>query len=253
MAEISAVIPVFEHRDAVGRVVENVRRNGLIPILVDDGSGPECAQTLNAIARSGGGIQLLRHARNRGKGAAVQTGLRHAAALGHAHALQIDADGQHDLRDIPRFIDAARANPPALICGQPIFNADAPRSRLRGRRLTNFWVSIHTWTTDLPDAMCGFRVYPLATTIPLIERGGFGNRMEFDIQILVRLHWMGVPIRRLPTAVSYPQGGKSHFRMTSDNARITGAHTVLFFGMLAHSPMLLSRKLRAARPDQPFG
>ena len=246
MAEVSVVIPVFEHGDTVGRVVEHVRQNGLVAILVDDGSGPGCAQVLDAIVRSGEGIHLLRHATNRGKGAAVQTGLRHAAALGHSHALQIDADGQHDLDDIPRFVDAARAHPDALICGRPIFGADAPRSRLYGRRLTNFWVSIHTWSAELPDAMCGFRVYPLGTTMLLLERGGVGSRMDFDIEILVRLHWQGVPMRWLPTTVTYPQGGTSHFRMTFDNARITRVHTVLFFGMLVRAPMLLARKFRPA-------
>ncbi len=253
MVEVCVVIPVFEHGSTAGRVVDRVRRCGLDAILVDDGSGPECAQALNDIARPGGGVHLLRHSINRGKGAAVQSGLCHAAALGHSHALQIDADGQHDLNDIPRFLDASRANPDALICGRPIFGADAPRSRVYGRRLTNFWVSVHTWSAGMPDAMCGFRVYPLRTTMPLLERGGVGSRMDFDIEILVRLHWLGVPMRSLPTAVTYPQGGTSHFSMTFDNARIARVHTVLFFGMLARAPLLLARKFRMTRPAQPVG
>jgi len=253
MADVCTVIPVFEHGSTVGRVVVAARRCGLDVILVDDGSGPECAQVLDAIAQSGGGVHLLRHPTNRGKGAAVQAGLRQAAALGHSHALQIDADGQHDLHDIPRFVDAARTHPDALICGRPIFGADAPRSRIYGRRLTNFWVAVNTWSSELPDAMCGFRVYPLDSTMPLLEGGGVGRRMDFDIEILVRLHWLGVPMHWLPTAVTYPQGGTSHFRMTFDNARITRIHTVLFFGMLARTPMLLGRKFRPARPGQPAG
>lgn len=253
MVDLCVVIPVFEHGDTVGRVVERVRQSGRVVILVDDGSGPACARALDEIARTGAGIHLLRHAENRGKGAAVQTGLRHAALLGHSHALQIDADGQHDLDDIPEFVSAALAHPQALICGRPILGDDAPRSRRLGRRLTNFWVAIHTWSTELPDAMCGFRVYPLATTVPLLEGGGFGGRMDFDIEILVHLHWRGVPIHWLPTVVSYPRGGKSHFRMTSDNALITRAHTVLFCGMLARAPLLLARKLRLAHRGPPAG
>ena len=88
--------------------------------------------------------------------------------------------------------------------------------------------------------MCGFRVYPLATTVPLLERARLGSRMDFDIEILVRLHWLGVPLRWVPTTVSYPPGGASHFRLRLDNALITRAHTVLFFGMLLRTPVACS-------------
>ena len=247
MPDPCAVIPVFEHAATAGRVVEAARRAGLPVILVDDGSSRKSAAALDALARSGPGVRLLRHATNLGKGAAVQTGLRAAAAQGHTHALQVDADGQHALADLPRFLAEARAHPDALVCGQPVFSADAPRARLYGRRFTNFWVSVHTWSTGLPDAMCGFRVYPLASTVPLIERSRLGSRMDFDIEVLVRLHWLGVPVRWLATVVSYPEGGVSHFRIRRDNALITRAHTLLFLGMLARTPLLAARKLGIAR------
>ena len=247
MTEFCAVIPVYEHGSTAGRVVEAVRRCGLTAILVDDGSSGTTADMLDALARSDSGVRLLRHARNLGKGAAVQTGLRGASALGHTHALQVDADGQHALADIPRFLAESRAHPNAVECGRPIFGADAPRARLYGRRLTNFWVSVNTLSTDVPDAMCGFRVYPLGATVPLIDRSRLGSRMDFDIEVLVRLHWLGVPMRWLPTVIAYPEGGASHFRMRLDNALIARAHTALFFGMLARTPLLLARKLGLAR------
>jgi polyprenyl-phospho-N-acetylgalactosaminyl synthase len=247
MVDTCAVIPVFEHGQTVGRVVDAVRNCGLHVVLVDDGSGADCARVLDAIAQDADDVRLLRHPLNRGKGAAVQTGLRYAAALGYSHALQVDADGQHALADIPRLLAESRSLPDAVVCGRPIFGADAPRSRLVGRRLTNFWVSVNTWSTALPDAMCGFRVYPLATTVPLLERARLGSRMDFDIEILVRLHWLGVPLRWVPTTVSYPAGGASHFRLHLDNALIARAHTVLFFGMLLRTPVLAARKLRLAR------
>lgn len=246
MADICAVIPVYEHARTVGQVVAAVRSCGLHAILVDDGSGAECEQALVAIAQSSGDVRLLRHSTNQGKGAAVQTGLRAAASLGYTHALQLDADGQHELADIARFLAESRVDPQAIVCGLPVFGADAPRSRLYGRRLTNFWVAVNTWSTGMPDAMCGFRVYPLDATIPLLERFRLGSRMDFDIEILVRLHWLGVPMRWVPTAIAYPRGGTSHFKLRLDNALITRAHTVLFFGMLARSPLLLARKLGLA-------
>lgn len=247
MPEFCAVIPVYEHGRSVGRVIDAVHGCGLAAIVVDDGSASDCARQLDALATANGRIRLLRHPSNRGKGAAVQTGLRAAAGLGYTHALQLDADGQHELGDVPRFLAEARAHPQSVICGQPRFGTDAPRARLYGRRLTNFWVSVNTWSTGVTDAMCGFRVYPLATTVPLLDRSRLGNRMDFDIEVLVRLHWLGVPMRWLPTAIAYPEGGVSHFRMRLDNALITRAHTVLFFGMLARAPLLAARKLGLAR------
>jgi glycosyltransferase involved in cell wall biosynthesis len=250
MPEFCAVIPVYEHGHVVGPVIDAVLRSSLPAIVVDDGSGPACARQLDDLARASGHIRLLRHSSNRGKGAAVQTGLRAAAALGCTHALQLDADGQHDLADVPRFLAEARAHPQAVVCGLPRFGADAPRSRLYGRRLTNFWVSVNTWSTGMPDAMCGFRVYPLPVTVPLLDRSRHGSRMDFDIEILVRLHWLGVPMRWLPTAIAYPESGVSHFRMRLDNALIARAHAVLFFGMLARTPLLAARKLGFTRSRQ---
>ena len=247
MAETCAVIPVYEHGQTAGRVVEAARAAGLDVILVDDGSRPECAAALDAIAAEVKGVHLLRHGSNQGKGAAVQTGLREAAALGYHSALQIDADGQHSLADMPRFLAEARAHPGAVVCGRPIFGVDAPRARIYGRRLTNFWVTVHTWSRAIPDAMCGFRVYPLAATVPLLDRAGLGRRMDFDIEILVRLFWLGVPMRWLPTVIAYPPDGRSHFRLRLDNLLIARAHAVLFLGMLARAPVLAARKLGLVR------
>jgi glycosyltransferase involved in cell wall biosynthesis len=243
MAETCAVIPVYEHGGSVGDVVAAVRNSGLACFLVDDGSGPECADRLESIAGADAAIQLLRHPLNQGKGAAVRTGLLAAAACGFSHALQIDADGQHELADIPRFLAESRSNPDAVICGQPVFGASAPRARLYGRRLTGFWVWVNTLSRDIPDAMCGFRIYPLGPVAALLQRVRFGRRMDFDIEILVRLHWLGVPMRWITTRISYPQGGLSHFRMRLDNLLIARAHTLLFFGMLARLPRLLGRNL----------
>ena len=77
-------------------------------------------------------------------------------------------------------------HPDAMISGQPIFGADAPLSRLRGRELTNFWIHIETLSRYIPDAMCGYRVYPLLDTVGIIDRSYLGRRMDFDIEYLVR-------------------------------------------------------------------
>jgi glycosyltransferase involved in cell wall biosynthesis len=243
-----AIVPVFNHEHAVGRVVASLREAGLPVCLVDDGSHPDCARVLDELAQRTD-VSLVRLPRNQGKGAAVLAGFRAVHAAGYSHALQIDADGQHALQDVSRFVEQARLHPRAVICGRPRFDASVPKVRFYGRYLTHALVWLHTLSFDIPDAMCGFRLYPLAELMPLIESVPIGQRMDFDIDILVRLHWRGVSMRWLFTAVCYPLDGVSHFRMLRDNVRISACHLQLFCGMVVRSPWLLSR--RFVRRGQP--
>jgi predicted LPLAT superfamily acyltransferase len=222
-----AVVPCYNHGAAVGGVVARLRALALPVIVVDDGSEAATARILDELQ----GIHLVRLERNSGKGAAVTRGLREAARLGYTHALQVDADGQHELGDVPRFLERGRAAPDAVICGEPIYDQSAPKSRLYGRLITRFWVWVETRGRARGDAMCGFRLYPVAATVALLDRRRVASGMSFDIEILVRLVWDGVPVQSVPTRVVYPAGGVSHFRMLRDNLRISGTHTRLFFGM----------------------
>jgi len=236
------VIPVYDHEHAIAKVVESIRLQGLPILLVDDGSGEACARELQLLEALPG-VSLLRHPVNRGKGAAVCTGLFAAHAQGFTHAVQIDADGQHTLSDVRRFVEEARVYPRSVICGRPVFDASIPRSRFYGRYLTHAMVWLETLSFAIVDSMCGFRVYPLNLTIALLRAGGVGSRMDFDTEILVRLHWRNVPMRWLATRVSYPLDGVSHFRMFFDNARMTGLHIRLTAGMLLRLPLLIGRRL----------
>jgi hypothetical protein len=94
--------------------------------------------------------------------------------------------------------------------------------------------------------MCGLRVYPLSVVLPAITADPPGSRMDFDVEVLVRLHWQGVTMRWIPTRVGYPVDGVSHFRLVQDNWLITLMHTRLFFGMLRRLPRLVARRLRTA-------
>ena len=238
-----AVIPVYNHERAVGAVVEGVLAQRLPCILVDDGSAAACAAVLDeCVSARPEQITLLRHPVNRGKGGAVLTGIRHASCAGYSHALQIDADGQHCPADIPRFLAQAATKPQALIVGCPQYDETAPSLRLCARYLTHVWVSINTLSRQIKDSMCGFRVYPLPAIIALDHRRKLGERMSFDIEVLVRLHWAGVEIINLPTQVSYPSDGVSHFRGWLDSLLISRLHATLFFGMLARSPALIARR-----------
>lgn len=239
-----AVIPVYNHERAIGKVVAAVRAAGLPCVLVDDASGIDCARELDRLAAADARISLVRLPRNLGKGGAVMAGLRTARANGFTHALQIDADGQHALEDIARFIAEARAHPEALICGRPVFDAGMPRGRYYGRYLTHWMVWLNTLSFDIPDSMCGFRVYPLTPVLALLDSVRLGTRMDFDVEVLVRLHWRGQPMRWLPTRVSYPLDGVSHYRLVRDNALMVRLQLLLLIGMLLRLPWLLWRKIR---------
>jgi glycosyltransferase involved in cell wall biosynthesis len=242
--KLVALIPVYNHEHAVGGVVAEVLARGLPVLLVDDGSTPSCAAVLDAlVAQHPGRVELVRLAQNQGKGGAVMAGFRAAQKLGYSHALQVDADGQHTLDDVPRFLEAAQANPKALVTGQPVYDATVPKARLYGRLLTHVWVWINTLSFAIKDSMCGFRVYPLADVVDIIDHARLGRRMDFDPEIAVRLVWRGVPVVNLPTPVNYPRDGVSHFDALWDNVRISGMHARLFFGMLIRSPLLLWRKV----------
>lgn len=241
------VVPVYEHEHAIAATVDGLLPAGAPVLLVDDGSGQSCATALRELAhRHAGRVSLLRLDENGGKGAAVIAGMRQAAALGASHVLQIDADGQHDAADVPRFLAEAAAHPRAVVNGRPIYDESVPLGRLVGRYATHVWVWINTLSLDIADSMCGFRVYPLAATLALLDREPVGRRMDFDIEVIVRLHWAGLPIRTVPTRVTYPLDGVSHFRLWRDNARISAMHARLFFGMLRRAPRLLLRRLQGA-------
>jgi glycosyltransferase involved in cell wall biosynthesis len=235
-------VPVYDHGAGAVALLDRLAPLGLPLVLVNDGSAPDCTALLRALAARHAGALLLEHGDNRGKGSAVLTGLRAAWARGFSHALQIDADGQHEAADAPRFLALAARHPEALIIGRPVFDRSVPRGRLLARYLTHVWVWIETLSLAIPDAMCGFRVYPLQSVMAIADRVRLGRRMDFDPEIAVRLYWEGVPVLPLATRVTYPEGGRSHFRIWQDNWLISCMHTRLFFGMLRRAPRLLLRR-----------
>jgi hypothetical protein len=98
--------------------------------------------------------------------------------------------------------------------------------------------------------MCGLRIYPLAATLAALPADSMGQRMDFDIESLVRLHWQGLGMLWIPTRVNYPADGISHFRLFHDNALITWLHTRLFFGMLLRLPRMVANRIRSAPQER---
>jgi glycosyltransferase involved in cell wall biosynthesis len=212
---------------------------------VNDGSHAECTAILRKLDQQFDQVSLIEHVENKGKGQAVITGLRYAAHIGMTHALQLDADGQHHWDDVAKFFQLSQQQPEAMVIGQPIFDASVPKKRLYGRYITHFWVWVNSLSFDIKDSMCGFRIYPLDTTIAVLNKAKFQPRMGFDSEILVRLKWEDVPFINIPTPVIYPEHGISHFDAWRDNIGISKAHATLFIEMLKRLPQLLLRKFKA--------
>lgn len=239
------LIPVYNHPHVIAATVAVVRNKQLPVVLIDDGSDAVCAEILQQLAAADEQVYLQRLPCNSGKGGAVKSGFFFARDLGFSHALQIDADGQHDLTAIDGFLACARANPTALIAGTPEYDSDVPALRYYSRYLTHVWVWINTVSLAIRDSMCGFRVYPLQACCDLVEQNRLGDRMDFDIEFIVHWYWRGHALVQQPIRVSYPEGGISHFRGWHDNWLISCMHTRLFFGMLMRLPRLLSRSISA--------
>ncbi|TRL67090.1 glycosyltransferase [Citrobacter youngae] len=236
------LIPCYNHGAMMSGVLDRLQPFNLPCIVVDDGSDKTTQDELARLAAEYSNLTLIRLPVNAGKGAAVISGIQAAADAGFSHAVQVDADGQHAIEDIPRLLALAKEHPAALISGQPIYDDSVPRSRLYGRWVTHIWVWIETLSMQLKDSMCGFRVYPVAPTRQLAQRVTLGKRMDFDTEVMVRLYWQGNPSYFIPTRVIYPQDGLSHFDALKDNLRISLMHTRLFFGMLPRIPSLLFRR-----------
>jgi glycosyltransferase involved in cell wall biosynthesis len=243
------LIPIYNHKDGIGPVVSSLESCGLPCLVVDDGSDAATRSVLAALEARFPWVEVVRRERNGGRGAALKTGYRRAAQAGFSHAIQLDADGQHDAADVKRFLEEFARDPRALVLGSPIFDESAPKSRIYGRQLSRAMVWLSTLSFDITDPLCGFRGIPLAETVTLIDSVGTGDFMEFDPELVIRLHWRGLRIRNLPTRVVYQPGGLSHFRMLDDNARMTWLYTRSLGGMLLRLPWLLWRRLAAARRE----
>jgi glycosyltransferase involved in cell wall biosynthesis len=220
------LVPTYDNPITLRAVVEQARQYLPDVVVIDDGSGPPGRRACEALATDG--LAIVHHReRNGGKGAAVKTGFRIAREHGFTHVLQIDADGQHDQEAIPLFLERGRAQPGALVIGHPEYDDSVPTVRRVARKFTHFWVDLEAGRGTVLDSMIGFRVYPLHVVKPLRVAG---DRMDFDIEIAVRIAWSGAPIINEPVKVRYlpaEQGGVSHFQMFWDNARFTWLHTRL--------------------------
>lgn len=228
------VIPAYNHAAQVRRVVEKCLQFRLPVVVVDDGSTDSTPEVLASLS----GITVIHHRKNHGKGASLLSGFEAALRLA-GWAITIDADGQHDAEDIPSLIQAVPLGQRPIVIGKRVGmqHRNVPWTSRWGRRFANFWVwaSCGRW---LSDSQSGFRMYPLPETMHL---GTEARRYQFEVEVLARAVWSGIPIIEVPVRALYGAPGEriSHFRPWLDFWRNTRT-----FARLIAVRILISSKLR---------
>ncbi|MBN2159555.1 MAG: glycosyltransferase family 2 protein [Spirochaetes bacterium] len=223
------IIPVYNHEQRVADVVRGALKLGFPVFVVDDGSTDATYERVKDMA----GVSIIRHEKNRGKGAAIKTGFASAAATAD-WAITIDADGQHNpedalglIRAIPSAAGAMLRRPIIIGMRENMTGNDVPWTSSFGRGFSNFWVRASGGPV-VSDSQSGFRIYPLPECTRLTVRA---NRFQFEVEILAKAGWLGFPVIEAPVSVSYTPGTPriSHFRPFVDFWRNSGTFMRLIF------------------------
>lgn len=184
------IIPAFQEENAIGPVVRRAREFIPAVVVVDDGS-----RDRTAVEAEAAGATVLRHDRNRGKGVALNTGFTYAQQRSYHLTLTLDADGQHDPADIPRFVDAyVRTGIPVLVGNRLAHPANMPPIRRWTNRLISLYLS-RRMGQYLPDTQCGFRLYR-TDIIPFIS--AVAERYAAESEILLRVAARGIRLDSIP-------------------------------------------------------
>jgi len=210
------VVPAFDAAETIGNVVDDLRGRLQVPVIVvDDGS----RDATGDIARARGAI-LVRHTTNRGKGAAIRSGLVEAARLGFDVIVTADADGQHPGTSARSVLDGSDDRRALVLGVRDLVHDGAPKSNRVGNGVSNFFLSVFA-RRPLRDTQCGLRRYPVAETLAL---GVHANGYAFEAEVVLRAIAAGLPIVEVPVRVYYPPANlrRSHFRNVRDPARIVG-------------------------------
>lgn len=197
--KIAAVIPAYNESNHIEQVVAKVKRH-LPTIVIDDGSTDNTAEIAESC-----GAAVLRQSPNQGKGAALTAGFRYALENNYQAILTLDADGQHNPDEIPRFLTTYRETQPNLIIGQRDFSQMPPL-----RRLAN---SLGRWTfswaigASIPDNQSGYRLIDQAMMQAML--GSQEQGFEFEVEMIVTCVLQGLCLAWVPIQTIYA-GEASH-------------------------------------------
>ncbi|MXN90019.1 DUF2062 domain-containing protein [Flavobacterium sp. Sd200] len=214
------IIPTYNNSKTLQRVIDGVLRYTTKIIVVNDGATDSTSQILEKYSD----ISIVAFAKNRGKGAALRAGFIAAKQAGYEYAITIDSDGQHFPDDMPVFLQQIEQNGDALLIGsRNMMQEGVPKKSSFGNKFSNFWFWFETGI-KLQDTQSGYRLYPLHK----IPSKYFTNKFEFEIEVIVRAAWKGLPVKNVPVKVLYdPSERVSHFRPFTDFSRISVLNTIL--------------------------
>jgi len=241
------VIPSYNTGTLLKKTLDEVLQYYAPVWVIIDGSDDGSEKLLTSLVMQfPDALKLIQLPKNRGKGAAILTGIEQAQVMGFTHVLTMDADLQHCAESITDFIAKSQQYPDAMILGKPLFAASAPRLRVQGRRISNAWVNLETLNWGIADSLFGMRVYPIKNLIAVMHSTSWARGFDFEPEVAVRLAWQGVLAINIETPVRYlavDEGGVSQFRYLRDNLLLIGMHIRLFFGFLWRLPKLIEQLL----------
>ena len=219
------LIPAYEPDDKLKKLVKELREACDHDIvIVDDGSSEHCRPVFVALENV---CTILHHPENKGKGAAIKTGLRYISRHFSADEgiITADADGQHLVRDILRVADEWKQHPNDLILGSRRFTGRVPLRSLAGNAFTRF--VFHACTgIRVYDTQTGLRAFSCSCIPSFLALEG--DRYEFEINMLLYAGRLGIRIRELTIETVYiEENCASHFRPLRDGWRIY--KMILFF------------------------
>jgi glycosyltransferase involved in cell wall biosynthesis len=205
------LVPAYQAAPTLAAVLAGLADLALPIVVVDDGSRDATGE----IARAGG-ARLVTHPTNRGKGAALVTGLREARAMGCDAALTVDADGQHPVESA-RAVLHGSGDPRAIVLGvRDLARDGAPRRNRFSNGVSNFFLSRFAGV-PLRDTQCGLRRYPVAETLAL---GASARGYAYEAEVLLRAARARIPLVQVPVRVRYAPDRTTHFDSVRDPARI---------------------------------
>ncbi|QKF83504.1 glycosyltransferase family 2 protein [Halarcobacter ebronensis] len=216
MNKIAVVVPTYNNFNTINDVIKDILKFGYLAIVVDDGS----STNLKEILPNDENLILLRHEINRGKGAAITTGVQKAKELGYEYVVTMDGDGQHLANQIKLLVDNYSED--TIIIGARNFDiSNVPNGSKFGRWFSNLWAC---WDTDqiITDSLSGFRIYPTSILNLDIKT----SRFDWEMEVLVKHAWAKKRIKEVIVECYYPKPEErvSHFKKFGDTMAIVWVH-----------------------------
>jgi len=236
-----AIIPAYNPQPVLVDIVEELIAKGFKVVVVDDGSSDESAAIFQAACRQ---ATLLTHEGNRGKGAAIKTGIGHVLETWGENCIiaTVDADGQHEVDDVVRVCEEARKHPEALALGSRSFDNEVPLKSKFGNEVTRIVFRIVSGTR-VHDTQTGLRAFSGQLAPALLHMDG--SRYEYEMNVLMECTRMNIPLHEVSIRTIYiDDNAASHFDPIRDSVRIY--REILKFSMASFASFLIDYALFCA-------